>query len=83
MDCVETPGSTTMVRFCYNARRQMLTVQFRHGAVYNYYEVPESIFQKMTLAPSKGAFLTQEVKGRYHYERLEDSAKKKSEAGKG
>jgi len=47
----------------------VLTVEFKNGATYNYYDVPEFVFEQMRAASSKGQFLAQNVKGRYRYAR--------------
>ncbi len=69
MDWIFTPDSTTMERFRYEKESQVLTVEFKNGGRYNYFDVPESVFEQMKSAPSKGRFLAQNVKGSYRYAR--------------
>ncbi|MBX9811257.1 MAG: KTSC domain-containing protein [Burkholderiales bacterium] len=47
----------------------MLVVDFLKGGTYNYYDVPQEIFEQMKAASSKGQFLAQNVKGVYRYAR--------------
>jgi KTSC domain len=69
MDWVETPESSNIARFRFDQSNRVLIVEFTHGATYNYYDVPESLFEQMKTAPSKGLFLSQNIKGRYRYAR--------------
>jgi len=69
MDWINTPESSTMARFRYDKESQVLTVEFKNGGRYNYYDVPENVFEQMKSAPSKGQFLAQNVKGSYRYAR--------------
>lgn len=49
---------------------QNLFVQFKNGSIYVYFHVSESLYQGLLAAVSKGTFLSQHVKGIFHYERL-------------
>nr|DAI57245.1 MAG TPA: KTSC domain [Caudoviricetes sp.] len=49
---------------------QVLEVQFLNGSVYQYYNVPESIYQHLISYPHPGTFLAHAVKGRYRYQRV-------------
>ncbi len=69
MTWIETPESSTIVRFRYEPATRVLTVEFKNGGRYNYYDVPDAIFERMKSAPSKGQFLAQTIKGIYRYAR--------------
>lgn len=69
MEWIDTPESSNIVRFAYDSQSQILAVEFKAGSVYNYYDIPESIFEQMKAAPSKGQFLAQHIKGSYRYAR--------------
>lgn len=69
MEWIETPQSSNIARFAYDASTQVLTVEFKTGGTYNYFDIPEVIFEQMTSASSKGQFLAQQIKGRYRYAR--------------
>jgi hypothetical protein len=68
-DWVETPESANVARFRYIEAERVLSVEFKNGGTYNYYDVPESAFEQMRTAPSKGEFLAQNIKGLYRYAR--------------
>jgi hypothetical protein len=69
MEWIDSPESSNIVRFRYEAAAQELFVEFKKGGVYQYFDVPQAIFDQMKAAPSKGAFLAQVVKGTYRYAR--------------
>jgi len=55
----------------YDRDSSMLEVEFLNGSVYQYFGVPESIFNGLMNAPSKGTFLDQVVKkAGYSYARI-------------
>jgi hypothetical protein len=70
MNWISTPESSTIAGFEYSTQDQVLTVEFKDGARYNYFDVPESIFEGMKGAVSKGQFLAQQLRGTYRYARL-------------
>jgi KTSC domain-containing protein len=69
-DWIETPESSNVARFCYIEGDRVLSVEFKSGATYNYYNVPDTVFEQMRAAGSKGQFLDQNVKGVYRYARV-------------
>lgn len=69
MTWISTPDSSTVARFDYVKETKVLIVEFKHGGRYNYYDVPATVFESMKVAPSKGRFLAQNVKGLYRYAR--------------
>lgn len=46
-----------------------LTIEFRSGAKYEYYNVPEKVILGLQKAPSHGKFFSQNIKGNYQYRR--------------
>jgi hypothetical protein len=69
MTWTSTPESSTISRFKYEADRKVLTVEFKSGGTYNYYDVPKAVFDGMKAAPSRGKFHAQNVKGIFRYAR--------------
>jgi len=68
MNWIDTPESSTIARFRHEA--STLTVEFKSGSTYEYFDVPESVFEQMKSASSKGQFLAQNIKGAYRYARV-------------
>ena len=70
MNCIETQESSVISRFCHDASNRILVIEFKHGGVYSYHDVPGSVFEEMVAAPSKGQFFVMNVKEKYRYTRL-------------
>ncbi len=62
-------NSSNIARYAYDSESYVLTVEFKNGGTYNYFDVPEAVFEQMQAAPSKGQFLAQQIKGTYRYAR--------------
>lgn len=70
MNWIGTPESSNISRFGYDEDSSTLSVEFNSGGVYEYYDVPSSVFEGMQAASSKGQFLAQNLKGHYRYARV-------------
>lgn len=68
--------STTLRSVGYDERERVLEVQFRHGTVYRYLDVPREVYEGLMAARSRGAYFDANVKrAGYRYERVrEDQA---------
>jgi hypothetical protein len=51
----------------YDLASATLEVTFHSGGTYQYYGVPQSIFDALMAAPSKGKYLHRHIKHRYQY----------------
>ncbi len=69
MNWIETPNSSNIARFRYTKETQVLTVEFKNGGRYDYYDVPETVYEGMTRATSVGQYLAQNIKSNYRYAR--------------
>lgn len=56
----------------YDLPSQRLRVHFLSGAVYEYIDVPESVYLQMKAARSKGIFLNKKIKGKYAYDKVNE-----------
>lgn len=54
----------------FNPLTLTLTIQFRNGGVYEYYNVPQNVFDGLLAAPSKGRFHHRHIKERYPYTKI-------------
>ena len=64
--------STTLGSAGHDAQSAVLELQFRSGAVYQYFFVPPSVYQDLLSARSKGAYFNQSIRGKYHFQRIQD-----------
>ncbi len=63
---VRTSVSSSNIRSIgYDAKAQILEVEFKSGGIYQYLNVPEDVFDRFMAASSKGRFFDQRVKDRY------------------
>ena len=69
MEWTETPESSTLLRFGYETTTQILTIEFKNGGVYDYFDVPDGVYGEMNAAASKGQFITKNIKTRFRYAR--------------
>jgi len=44
-----------------------LEVEFRSGAIYQYFDVPLAVYQDFLDSPSKGQYYAQHIKGYYRF----------------
>ena len=69
MNWIDTPESSNIARFGYDEGSRVLKVEFKNGGTYDYFDVPENVYDGMRNAPSKGQFLAQQIKGTFRYAR--------------
>ena len=62
--------SSNIVEVGYDARTQTLEIMFRDGGLYQYFDVPDQIFQELRGAGSPGQYFHGVIKGNYRYARL-------------
>ena len=54
----------------YDLNTMTLEVEFRNGAVYQYFDVPETEYQHLMSASSVGTYLNQNIKASYRYAQI-------------
>jgi len=62
--------SSNLAGIAYEPNQMILTVWFLNGSIYNYYDVPTSVWTSFQNADSKGKYLAANIKGRFGYERV-------------
>lgn len=55
----------------YNPLNGTLTIQFHSGSMYEYYNVPQHIYDGLLSAPSKGKYHHRHIKNSYGYSRIQ------------
>lgn len=66
--------SSTLGSAGHDAQSAVLELQFRNGAVYQYFLVPPRVYLDLLGARSKGAYFNQNIRGRYPYQQIQDAA---------
>ena len=69
-DVIETQDSTAFKEIGYDAEGSRLFLRFRNSGRYIYSDVPETVWQTLKDADSKGGYFNQEIRGHYAYERI-------------
>jgi hypothetical protein len=63
-------ASTNIVSMGYDASSETLEIEFSTGAIYQYYNVHQGIYEQLSVAPSKGQFLNLYIKNAFPYSRV-------------
>ncbi len=60
--------SIAIKAFDYDNEKQILRVEFNSGSIYNYLDVPETVYKEMKDAPSVGKFFNAEIKDKFGFD---------------
>lgn len=72
MPWIDVPNvdSSNIAALRYHEEDQVMEVTFQGGGVYQYFGVPQNVWQGMLDAPSKGSYLHTNIKGAFRYTRV-------------
>ena len=59
--------SSTLATVAYDEARELLQLEFRGRAIYQYSGVSAAVHESLLLAPSKGRYFNRVIRGRYPY----------------
>ena len=62
--------STTIQDIGYEGEAMILEIGFKSGGVYQYFDVPQTVYEELMRSDSKGKFLHANIKNNYRYTRL-------------
>jgi hypothetical protein len=62
-------SSSNIATVGHDEPTQVLEVEFLSGALYEYYDVPEYVYQELISASSVGSYFAQRVKNSYSFSR--------------
>lgn len=54
----------------YYEDSETLEIEFKNGATYQYFDVPQSVYNELENADSVGGYLASRIKGMYRYSRV-------------
>lgn len=63
-------SSSNVARISYDSSSSTLEVEFLNGSIYQYYDVPQNVWEDFKSASSKGQFIHQHLRGQYRYARV-------------
>lgn len=59
--------SSNLASVGYDTKSQVLEVEFKHGGVYQYFDVPENVYEDLMNADSHGKYFVANIKNNYEY----------------
>lgn len=59
--------STTLRTVGYDDERRLLQIEFHNSSIYQYFEVPATVYQELMKAPSKGAYFNRSIRPRFDF----------------
>ncbi|NYT74957.1 KTSC domain-containing protein [Halomonas sp. QX-2] len=62
--------SSNIASIGYDADSETLEIEFLNGSVYQYYNIPENIYDGIMSAASHGGYLASNIKGQYSYSKV-------------
>jgi hypothetical protein len=66
----EPVSSSNLVSVGYNPDSETLEVEFKNTGVYEYYNVPQFMYERLMQAGSVGAFFNAEIKNNYAFSKV-------------
>ena len=63
--------SSVIKKYFYKLELQILTIVYVSGAVYDYLDVPQEVFDDFRAAFSKGTYLNKNIKPNFRYKKRE------------
>jgi lysyl-tRNA synthetase class 2 len=61
--------STAIKSFDYDEEKKILKVEFNHGGIYLYHDLPLAVYKDFQLAPSKGQFFAGQIRDKYSFDK--------------
>ena len=62
--------SSNLASIGYDAENEILEVEFNHGGVYQYFDVPKEEYEALMNADSLGSYFYHNIRDVYEYEKL-------------
>lgn len=54
--------SSNLASIGYDAENEILEIEFNHGGVYQYFDVPENVYEELMNADSHGQYFDRNIK---------------------
>ncbi|MEZ4969419.1 MAG: KTSC domain-containing protein [Flavobacteriaceae bacterium] len=61
--------SSNIASVGYDAKKKVLEIEFHYGAIYQYFDVPEKVYEDLMGSPSLGAYFMNELKDKFKYQK--------------
>ena len=63
-------SSSNLASVGYDPGNLILEIEFHKGAIYQYFDVPDNIYQGLMQADSKGTYFNSHIRNDYRYAKL-------------
>lgn len=64
-------SSSDIVSIGYDSKSQTLEIEFHSGRIYQYFNVPGSIYNALMVASSHGSYFHRHIKDRYRWTKIQ------------
>ncbi len=62
--------SSNLASVGYDAENEILEVEFKHGGVYQYFDVPLHVYEELMDADSHGVYFSANIRNDYNYQKV-------------
>ena len=62
-------SSSNIASVGYHSEKQILEIEFHHGAIYQYFDVPIEVYKELMNASSVGSYYFNEIKEKFKYQK--------------
>jgi len=62
-------ASSNIAAVGYDKEARILEIEFHHGAIYQYVDVPEKVYEELMSSPSQSAYFMNELKDKFNYQK--------------
>jgi hypothetical protein len=66
----QSVSSSNLRSVGYDENNQVLEIEFQSGSVYEYFDVPQAVYAGLMNAPSKGAYLNDNIRPTYRFRKI-------------
>ena len=62
--------SSNLASVGYDSNNQILEIEFKDGGVYQYFDVPEDVYEALMSADSHGKYFSANIRNDFNYKKL-------------
>lgn len=62
--------SSNLASVGYDAENEILEVEFKHGGVYQYFDVPQNVYEELMNVSSHGVYFSANIRNDYDYQKM-------------
>lgn len=62
--------SSNLASVGYDSAKKILEIEFNHGGVYQYFDVPQDAYDELMAADSHGKYFAANIRNDYEYQKM-------------